>query len=155
MYAQVLFITLGIILIIIGLGETIYALYRNLILDMILPFCIISMILGGCLLWIGIKSQHDKQELIVQNEIVDTDERTVVLKELPEESSYYEFQNLSGGTKIKYLDGKELVTLNIDSYREFYDAKNQPYIEIKESKNTYGDVLETNVVIHLKELENE
>lgn len=38
MYAQVLFITLGIILIIIGLGETIYALCRNLILDMILPF---------------------------------------------------------------------------------------------------------------------
>ena len=58
-------------------------------------------------------------------------------------------------TKIKYLDGKELVTLSIDSYREFYDAENQPYIEIKESKNTYGDVLETNVIIHLKELENE
>lgn len=98
---------------------------------------------------------YDLQELIVQNEIVDTDERTVALKELPEESTYYKLQNDSGDTKIKYLDGKELVTLSIDSYREFYDAENQPYIEIKESKNTYGDVLETNVIIHLKELENE
>ena len=146
----------GVILIIIACGSFLYALFTDCLNFDTVYFLLMPIVLfGGTFLWIGINFENDKQELIVQNEIVDIDERTVVLNELPEQSSYYEVQNVSGGTKIKYLDGKELVTLNIDNYREFYDAKNQPYIEIKESKNTYGDVLETNVVIHLKELEDE
>lgn len=151
-----IFIIGGVILIIIACGSFLYALFTDCLNFDTVYFLLMPIVLfGGTFLWIGINFENDKQELIVQNEIVDTDKRTVVLNELPEQSSYYEVQNDSGDTKIKYLDGKELVTLSIDSYREFYDAENQPYIEIKESKNTYGDVLETNVIIHLKELENE
>ena len=149
-------IIFGIILLIIACGAFLHALFTDCLNFDTVYFLLMPIVLfGGAFLWIGINFENDKQELIVQNEIVDIDERTVTLKELPEQSSYYEIQNLSGGKKIKYLDGKELVTLNIDSYREFYDAENQPYIEIKESKNTYGDVLETNVVIHLEELNDE
>lgn len=150
------FIIFGIILLIIACSLFLCDLLTDCLdFDTVYFYLIPLVLFGGTLLWIGINFENDRQELIVQNEIVDTDERTVALKELPEESTYYKLQNDSGDTKIKYLDGKELVTLSIDSYREFYDAENQPYIEIKESKNTYGDVLETNVIIHLKELENE
>lgn len=148
-------IILGIIFLIIGCVYAIYCFINEMDLYMTIFFSVFCLVIGGILIKDGIDRKNAKEQEQMRNEIVDIDERTVVLKELPEQSSYYDVQNLSGGTKIKYLDGKELVTLNIDSYREFYDAKNQPYIEIKESKNTYGDVLETNVVIHLKELENE
>lgn len=148
-------IILGIIFLIIGCVYAIYCFINEMDLYMTIFFSVFCLVIGGILIKDGIDRKNAKEQEQMRNEIVDIDERTVVLKELPEQSSYYEVQNLSGGTKIKYLDGKELVTLNIDNYREFYDAKNQPYIEIKESKNTYGDVLETNVVIHLKELEDE
>lgn len=148
-------IILGIIFLIIGCVYAIYCFINEMGLYMTIFFSVFCLVIGGILIKDGIDRKNAKEQEQMRNEIVDIDERTVVLKELPEQSSYYEVQNLSGGTKIKYLDGKELVTLNIDNYREFYDAKNQPYIEIKESKNTYGDVLETNVVIHLKELEDD
>lgn len=148
-------IIFGIIFLIIGCVYAIYCFINEIDLYMTIFFSVFCLVIGGILIKDGIDRKSAKEQEQMRNEIVDIDERTVVLKELPEQSSYYEVQNLSGGIKIKYLDGKELVTLNINNYREFYDAKNQPYIEIKESKNTYGDVLETNVVIHLKELEDE
>lgn len=148
-------IILGIIFLIIGCVYAIYCFINEMDLYMTIFFSVFCLVIGGILIKDGIDRKNAKEQEQMRNEIVDIDERTVVLKELPEQSSYYDVQNLSGGTKIKYLDGKELVTLNIDNYREFYDAKNQPYIEIKESKNTYGDVLETNVVIHLKVLEDD
>lgn len=148
-------IILGIIFLIIGCVYAIYCFINEMDLYMTIFFPVFCLVIGGILIKDGIDRKNAKEQEQMRNEIVDIDERTVVLKELPEQSSYYDVQNLSGGTKIKYLDGKELVTLNIDNYREFYDAENQPYIEIKESKNTYGDVLETNVVIHLKVLEDD
>ena len=148
-------IILGIIFLIIGCVYAIYCFINEMDLYMTIFFSVFCLVIGGILIKDGIDRKNAKEQEQMRNEIVDIDERTVVLKELPEQSSYYDVQNLSGGTKIKYLDGKELVTLNIDNYREFYDAKNQPYIEIKESKNTYGDVLETNVVSHLKVLEDD
>lgn len=148
-------IILGIVFLIIGCVYAIYCFINEMDLYMTIFFSVFCLVIGGILIKDGIDRKNAKEQEQMRNEIVDIDERTVVLKELPEQSSYYDVQNLSGGTKIKYLDGKELVTLNIDNYREFYDAENQPYIEIKESKNTYGDVLETNVVIHLKVLEDD
>lgn len=148
-------IIFGIIFFIIGCVYAIYCFINEIDLQMTIFFSVFCLVIGGVLIKDGIDRKKAKEQEQMRNEIVDIDEKTIILNELPEQSSYYEVQNASGGTKIKYLDGKELVTLNIDNYREFYDSEGQPYIEIKESKNTYGDVLETNVVIHLKELEDE
>lgn len=149
-----MFIIFGIIVFIVGCVHAIYCFMKKINLSIAIPFFILLMLIGSASIKEGIDIKNKEEHEQIINEIVDIDERTIVLKELPEKSSYYEVQNASGGTKIKYLDGKELVTQSIDNYREFYDAKSQPYIEIKESKNTYGDVLETNVIIHLEELDD-
>ena len=73
-------IILGIIFLIIGCVYAIYCFINEMDLYMTIFFSVFCLVIGGILIKDGIDRKNAKEQEQMRNEIVDIDERTVVLK---------------------------------------------------------------------------
>ena len=84
-----------------------------------------------------------------------TQENTIKLKPIPEQGTYYTYQE--SDKTIRYLDGSELKSMKANSCKVLFDINDdkQPYMVKTDNYNVYGNKIKTDVVVHLNSLETQ
>lgn len=84
-----------------------------------------------------------------------TQENTIKLKPIPEQGTYYTYQE--SDKTIRYLDGSELKSMKANSCKVLFDINDdkQPYMVKTDNYNVYGNKIQTEVVVHLNSLETQ
>lgn len=79
-----------------------------------------------------------------------TQENTIKLKPIPEQGTYYTYQEID--KTIRYLDGSELKSMKANSCKVLFDINDdrQPYMVKTDNYNIYGNKIKTEVIVHLK-----
>ena len=79
-----------------------------------------------------------------------TQENTIKLKPIPEQGTYYTYQE--SDKTIRYLDGSELKSMKANSCKVLFDINDdrQPYMVKTDNYNIYGNKIKTEVIVHLK-----
>lgn len=76
------------------------------------------------------------------------------LEKIPDTSKYYIYQASEKQDNIQYLKDETLISYKINDMEIKYDAKEKPYIDIKEGRNCINQVVERDIVIHLNKKED-
>ena len=84
-----------------------------------------------------------------------TQENTIKLKSMPEQDTYYIFEE--SDKTIRYLEGSELKSMKANSCKVLFDIDDdkQPYMVKTDNYNVYGNKIKTDVVVHLNSLETQ
>ena len=82
-----------------------------------------------------------------------TQENTIVLNPIPKQGTYYTYQE--SDKTIRYLDGNELKSMKANSCKVLFDINDdkQPYMVKTDNYNVYGNIIQTEVVVHLGKME--
>ena len=82
-----------------------------------------------------------------------TQENTIVLNPIPKQGTYYTYQE--SDKTIRYLDGNELKSIKANSCKVLFDINDdkQPYMVKTDNYNVYGNIIQTEVVVHLEKME--
>lgn len=85
---------------------------------------------------------------------VSYSESIVYLKQIPNKTEYCIYQKDDYGFTLQYMEGNKLLNDKVNNLEIIYDAKEKPYMEIKEGKNIINKIIEKNVIIHMTNEEN-